>query len=85
MICVLLISVIHYNGVDRNFNPYVGYYNKNCLTSSSDGMATYLIEQLFTNDIVDAVVTVVERNESFYEYSVIRSIDDLISTLETKY
>ncbi len=55
------------------------------IASSSDGMATYLIEQLFTNDIVDAVVTVAERNESFYEYSVIRSIDDLISTLETKY
>jgi coenzyme F420 hydrogenase subunit beta len=48
-------------------------------------MATYLIDQLLNKNIVDAVVTVKEGKDSFYEYSVIRSTDVLISTSETKY
>ena len=75
----------HHNRVGRYYNSYVGYSNKYRLTSSSGGVATYLIDQLFDKDIVDAVVTVKEGKESFYEYSVIRSTDDLISTSETKY
>jgi coenzyme F420 hydrogenase subunit beta len=48
-------------------------------------MATYLIYQLLEKNIVDAVVTVKEGKDSFYEYSVIRSTDELISTSETRY
>lgn len=71
--------------VGHYYNTYVGYSNKYRLTSSSGGMATYLIDQLFEKDIVDAVITVKEGKESFYEYSVIRSTDDLVSTSETRY
>src|SRR5690554_6607268 len=75
----------HHQRVGRYYNSYVGYSNKYRLTSSSGGMATYLIEQLLNQNIVDAVITVKEGKDSFYEYSVIRLTDDLISTSETKY
>lgn len=71
--------------VGHYYNTYVGYSNKYRLTSSSGGVATYLIDQLLNKNIVDAVVTVKEGKDSFYEYSVIRSTDELISTSETKY
>lgn len=71
--------------VGHYYNTYVGYSNRYRLTSSSGGMATYLIDQLLNKNIVDAVVTVKEGKDSFYEYSVIRSTDELISTSETKY
>src|SRR5690554_287430 len=71
--------------VGHYYSTYVGYSNKYRLTSSSGGMATYLIDQLLNKNIVDAVVTVKEGKDSFYEYSVIRLTDDLISTSETKY
>lgn len=75
----------HDKRVGRYYNSYVGYSNKYRLTSSSGGMATYLIYQLLEKNIVDAVVTVKEGKDSFYEYSVIRSTDDLVSTSETRY
>jgi coenzyme F420 hydrogenase subunit beta len=71
--------------VGHYYSTYVGYSNKYRLTSSSGGMATYLIDQLLNKNIVDAVVTVKEGKDSFYEYSVIRSTDELTSTSETKY
>ena len=75
----------HHNRVGRYYNSYVGYSNKYRLTSSSGGMATYLIDQLLNKNIVDVVVTVKEGKDSFYEYSLIRSTDELIITSETKY
>jgi coenzyme F420-reducing hydrogenase beta subunit len=71
--------------VGHYYSTYVGYSNKYRLTSSSGGMATYLIDQLLNKNIVDAVVTVKEGKDSFYEYSVIRSTNELTSTSETKY
>lgn len=71
--------------VGHYYNTYIGYSNRYRLTSSSGGMATYLIDQLLNKNIVDVVVTVKEGKDSFYEYSVIRSTDELISTSETKY
>lgn len=81
----LIDAPSHHNRVGHYYNSYVGYSNKYRLTSSSGGMATYLIDQLLNKDIVDAIVTVKEGRDSFYEYSVIRSADELISTSETKY
>jgi len=71
--------------VGHYYNTYVGYSNKYRLTSSSGGIATYLIDELLDKKIVDAVITVKEGKNNFYEYSVIRSNDELISTSETKY
>lgn len=71
--------------VGRYYNTYVGYSNKYRLTSSSGGIATYLIDELLNKKIVDAVITVKEGENSFYEYSVVRSTDELLSTSKTRY
>jgi coenzyme F420-reducing hydrogenase beta subunit len=44
-----------------------------------------LIDELLNKNIVDAVITVKEGKNNFYEYSVLRSADELISTSKTKY
>jgi coenzyme F420-reducing hydrogenase beta subunit len=74
-----------HNKVGHYYNTYVGYSIKYRMTSSSGGVATYLIDQLLDKNIVDAVITVKEGKDSFYEYSVIRSTNELISTSETRY
>lgn len=71
--------------VGRYYNTYVGYSNKYRLTSSSGGIATYLIDELLNKKIVDAVITVKEGENSFYEYSVVRSTDELLTTSKTRY
>jgi coenzyme F420-reducing hydrogenase beta subunit len=71
--------------VGHYYNSYVGYSNKYRLTSSSGGMTTYLIGELLENEIVDAVLTVKDGKNSFYEYSIIRKNDDLIASSQTKY
>ncbi|MPM32387.1 hypothetical protein SDC9_78949 [bioreactor metagenome] len=71
--------------IGRYYNTYVGYSNKYRLTSSSGGIATYLIDELLNKKIVDAVITVKEGENSFYEYSVVRSTDELLSTSKTRY
>ena len=71
--------------VGHYYNTYVGYSNKYRLTSSSGGMATYLIDELLNKKIVDVVITVKEGEKSFYEYSVVRSTDELLTTSKTRY
>lgn len=71
--------------VGHYIETYVGYSNKYRLTSSSGGMVTYLIDELLKNKVVDAVVTVRDGKESFYEYAIIRSSDELLASSETKY
>jgi len=71
--------------VGNYFNTYVGYSNKYRLTSSSGGVATYLIDALLKNQVVDAVIAVKEGKESFYEYAIIRSTDDITIASKTKY
>ena len=71
--------------VGHYYNTYVGYSNKYRLTSSSGGMATYLIDELLNKKIVDAVLNVKEGENSFYEYSIVRSTDEIISTSKTRY
>ena len=71
--------------VGHYYNTYVGYSNIYRLTSSSGGMATYLIDELLNKKIVDAVLTVKEGENSFYEYSIVRSTDEIISTSKTRY
>ncbi|MDD2495642.1 MAG: Coenzyme F420 hydrogenase/dehydrogenase, beta subunit C-terminal domain, partial [Tissierellia bacterium] len=71
--------------VGHYYNTYIGYSNKYRLTSSSGGIATYLIDELLNKKIVDAVITVKEGENSFYEYSIVRSTDEIISTSKTRY
>ena len=71
--------------VGHYYNTYAGYANGYRATSSSGGIATYLIGTLLDNGIVDAVITVKEGEDSFYEYSIIRSTDELLATSKTRY
>src|SRR5690554_730611 len=71
--------------IGRYTNTYVGYSNKYRLTSSSGGIATYLVDKLLADDIVDAVITVKEGKGTFYEYSVVRSTDELLASSKTRY
>lgn len=71
--------------VGNYFNTYVGYSNKYRLTSSSGGVATYLIDELLKKQVVDAVIAVKEGKDSFYEYTIIRSTDDITVASKTKY
>lgn len=71
--------------VGHYINTYVGFSNEYRLTSSSGGMATYLVGEILKNNIADAVITVNEGKNTFYEYSVIRSTHELIASSKTKY
>lgn len=71
--------------IGNYFNTYVGFSSKYRLTSSSGGIATYFLSELLKKKIVDAVITVNEGEMFFYEYSVIRSSDELINSSKTRY
>lgn len=71
--------------VGHYYSTYAGYSNKYRLSSSSGGIATYLIDKLLSENIVDAVITVKEGEDNFYEYTIIRTVDQLLLTSKTKY
>lgn len=71
--------------VGRYFNTYVGYSERFRLTSSSGGLATYILNELFDQKVVDAVISVGEGINSHYEYKLIKRKEDLLATSKTKY
>lgn len=75
----------HHPKVGRYYNTYAGYSEKYRLTSSSGGMATYILNELFEQKIIDAVITVGEGQNNHYEYKLVKSKDELLSTSKTKY
>lgn len=75
----------HHPKVGRYYNTYAGYSEKYRLTSSSGGLATYILNELFEQQIIDAVITVAEGEGKHYEYKLIRRKEDLLATSKTKY
>lgn len=71
--------------VGKYFNTYAGYSGQFRLTSSSGGMATYFLSELFEKRIIDAVITVGEGENEHYEYKLAKSKDELLGTSKTKY
>lgn len=71
--------------VGHYYNTYVGYSNKYRLTSSSGGLATYILNELFEQRLVDAVITVGDGKDDHYEYKLVRRQEDLLATSKTKY
>lgn len=67
------------------FNTYVGYSKEFRLTSSSGGLATYILSELFERNLIDAVITVGESENNHYEYKLVKTKNDLLSTSKTKY
>lgn len=75
----------HHPQVGRYYNTYAGYSEQFRLTSSSGGLATYLLTELLEQKLVDAVITVGEGKDNHYEYKLVRRQEDLLATSKTKY
>lgn len=75
----------YHSKVGRYFNTYVGYSEVFRLTSSSGGLATYIISQLFERGFIDAVITVAEGKSNHYEYTLLKDSQELLSTSKTRY
>lgn len=71
----------------RYFNTYAGYSEEFRLTSSSGGLATYILSELFEQKIIDAVITVGEGGgeDNHYEYKLIKKKEELLATSKTRY
>lgn len=71
--------------VGKYYNTYVGYSAQYRLSSSSGGLATYILNELFEQKLVDAVITVGEGENNHYEYKLIKRKEDLLLSSKTKY
>lgn len=71
--------------VGKYYNTYVGYSEQYRLTSSSGGLATYILNELFEQKLVDGVITVGEGKNKYYEYKLIKRKEDLLASSKTKY
>ncbi|HOF16357.1 MAG TPA: Coenzyme F420 hydrogenase/dehydrogenase, beta subunit C-terminal domain [Bacteroidales bacterium] len=69
----------------KYFSTYAGFSEQFRLTSSSGGIATFLLSELFEQKLIDAVITVGEGENEHYEYKLIKNKDELLSTSKTKY
>ncbi len=79
----------------RNYHPNVGKYNSIYagyseefrLTSSSGGIATFILTKLLEKGIVDHVFSVKESQNSgsYYEYRISSNREELIASSKTKY
>lgn len=79
----------------KNYHPkigryegiYAGYANEFRLTSSSGGIATYILARLLEKGVVNHIFAVREstKPETFYEYAVLHDKEELISASKTKY
>lgn len=73
--------------IGRYIGLYAGYSIKNRLTSSSGGIATYVLSKLLKKGIIQHVISVKESNENskHYEYAISSSVEQLKKTSKTKY
>lgn len=71
----------------RYYNTYVGYAKEFRTTSSSGGLATYVLCTLLDNKQIDYVVSVGESKglNSHYTYKISRTREELLQTSKTKY
>lgn len=75
------------NQIGRFNGIYAGYSNEFQSTSSSGGLATYIINELFERNIIDSVVAVRDSDQkgNHFEYSFLKNKSDLLLTSKTKY
>lgn len=68
-------------------NIYVGYSNEFRNTSSSGGIATYILNELLNNKIIDHVISVKESSKENYkyEYQISSNKEQLLEASKTKY
>ncbi|NMU82100.1 coenzyme F420 hydrogenase, partial [Vibrio parahaemolyticus] len=77
----------HDQQVGHYINTYVGYSQVHRQNSSSGGIATYFLEKLLEQGIVDHVVCVSRSGTEgeHYEYGVFNSVDKVRSSSKTRY
>lgn len=80
-------SSVEYDKLGRLINIYAGYSHEFRITSSSGGMATYILNELLSRGVVDHVfsVTSAEESDSYYQYSIISNANELKKSSKTKY
>ncbi len=73
--------------IGKYYGLYAGYSNEFRMTSSSGGIATYVLTELLEQNIVDYVFSVKEslNPESHYEYAISKTKDELIFGSKTRY
>lgn len=79
----------------KNYHPkigkyegiYAGFANEFRLTSSSGGIATYVLARLLDKGVVNHIFAVQESTKpgTFYEYAVLHDKEELINASKTKY
>lgn len=75
------------NKMGYYYNTYVGYSQEYRLTSSSGGIATYILTQLLKQGIIEHVISVrpTVGSDSHYEYQISSTPEEIISSSKTKY
>lgn len=73
--------------IGKYFGLYAGYSSEFRMSSSSGGIATYVLTQLLEQKIVDYVFSVKESSnpDSHYEYAISKTKDELIVGSKTRY
>lgn len=75
----------HDKRIGKYFDTYVGYSKEFRETSSSGGIATYVLKQLLESKIVDFVLSVGAGTNSHYTYKIVSTKEELLETSKTKY
>lgn len=77
----------HHPKIGRYSSIYAGYSNEFRLTSSSGGIGTFILTELFSKGVVNHVISVKgsQGNDSHYVYSISSSKEELLQTSKTKY
>jgi coenzyme F420-reducing hydrogenase beta subunit/acetyltransferase-like isoleucine patch superfamily enzyme len=71
--------------IGRFESTFVGYSNRFRATSSSGGIATFVLEKLLKLDIVDYLYVVQKDGNSGYRYQVFHKNEDITSISKTRY
>ncbi|WP_337236383.1 Coenzyme F420 hydrogenase/dehydrogenase, beta subunit C-terminal domain [Proteus faecis] len=77
----------HHPKIGYFISTYAGYSYKHRETSSSGGIATYVLEKLLENKTIDYVISVKSSDNSsrHYEYRICSSKEELMKSSKTKY
>ncbi|MDD3416036.1 MAG: Coenzyme F420 hydrogenase/dehydrogenase, beta subunit C-terminal domain [Lachnospiraceae bacterium] len=77
----------HHPKIGKYYGLYAGYSNEFRKTSSSGGIATFVLSELLEQKIVNYIFSVKESSspESHYEYAISKTKDELIAGAKTRY
>lgn len=68
-------------------NTYVGYYGEQRLKSASGGLATYFLEKLLKQKLVDGIITVkkTENREKLFSFTICHTVSELKQCARSAY